>query len=143
MKILFLDESGDHNLTTIDSNYPVFVLAGCVIDEEYHKRQVTVELDAVKEELFNKKDIVFHYVDYTRNRNGFERISDKQFREKFYSKLNELIEETDFSLIACIIDKMKLHGLTTMVSSFSSAKSPEASACAKHVINRHGYSPYW
>ena len=38
---------------------------------------------------------------------------------------------------------MKLHGLTAMVSSFSSAESPEASACAKRAANIHGYSPYW
>jgi len=28
MKYLFLDESGDHSLTRIDSQYPVFVLGG-------------------------------------------------------------------------------------------------------------------
>ena len=32
MKILFLDESGDHNLTIIDPLYPVFVLGGVIID---------------------------------------------------------------------------------------------------------------
>lgn len=31
MKILYLDESGDHNLTKIDDQYPVFVLADLVV----------------------------------------------------------------------------------------------------------------
>lgn len=32
MKYLFLDESGDHDLINIDKKYPIFVLAGCIID---------------------------------------------------------------------------------------------------------------
>ncbi len=35
MKYLFLDESGEHNLTKIDMQYPVFVLGGIVVDSEY------------------------------------------------------------------------------------------------------------
>ena len=35
VKVLFLDESGDHNLTVIDPNYPVFVLGGVIVDQEY------------------------------------------------------------------------------------------------------------
>lgn len=30
MKIMFLDESGDHSLDKVDDTYPVFVLAGCI-----------------------------------------------------------------------------------------------------------------
>lgn len=33
MKILFLDESGDHNLLVVDKDYPIFVLGGCIMDE--------------------------------------------------------------------------------------------------------------
>jgi hypothetical protein len=35
VKILFQDESGDHNLTVIDDNYPVFVLGGAIVDRDY------------------------------------------------------------------------------------------------------------
>ncbi|MGE0269291.1 MAG: DUF3800 domain-containing protein [Candidatus Omnitrophota bacterium] len=28
MKIMFLDESGDHNLLIVDKDYPIFVLGG-------------------------------------------------------------------------------------------------------------------
>ena len=30
MKVLFLDESGDHNLSVIDPSYPIFVLGGVI-----------------------------------------------------------------------------------------------------------------
>jgi hypothetical protein len=35
MKMLFLDESGDHNLAIIDPQYPVFVLGGVVLEKSY------------------------------------------------------------------------------------------------------------
>ena len=35
MKVLFLDESGDHNMAAIDPNYPLFVLGGVMVDKEY------------------------------------------------------------------------------------------------------------
>ena len=31
MKVLFLDESGDHNLAVIDPQYPLFVLGGVIV----------------------------------------------------------------------------------------------------------------
>ncbi len=33
MLVLFLDESGDHSLHKFDPQYPMFVLAGCVLEE--------------------------------------------------------------------------------------------------------------
>ena len=38
MKIMFLDESGDHSLDKIDKSYPMFVLAGCIFDQEYYEK---------------------------------------------------------------------------------------------------------
>ena len=35
MKVLFLDESGDHNLAVIDPQYPLFVLGGIIVVKEY------------------------------------------------------------------------------------------------------------
>jgi hypothetical protein len=33
MRIMFLDESGDHNLLVLDQDYPIFVLGGCIMEE--------------------------------------------------------------------------------------------------------------
>ena len=35
MKVLFLDESGDHNLEVIDPLYPLFVLGGVILEKRY------------------------------------------------------------------------------------------------------------
>ncbi len=51
MKILFLDESGGHSLTKIDLQYPVFVLAGVIMDSEYHEQVATEVMRRTKTNL--------------------------------------------------------------------------------------------
>ncbi len=105
MKILFLDESGDHNLSVIDPTYPIFVLGGIIIDKDYAEGELTAAVDDFKLRLFGNTNIVLHTSDITRNRNGFEKLLEKSFREKFYRELNALIEKLKFKVIACVIRK--------------------------------------
>ena len=74
MKVLFLDESGDHSLTVIDPEYPLFVLGGVIMDLDYAKGEASERLNAFKQDLFGDKEIHLHTADITRNRNGFERL---------------------------------------------------------------------
>lgn len=104
-KILFLDESGDHNLTAIDPQHPIFVLGGIIADENYAFQEMTQKLNRFKEEIFGTKKITLHTADFTRQKNGFERMKEKDFCEKFYSRLNQLISELDIKIICCAIKK--------------------------------------
>lgn len=105
MKILFLDESGDHNLTTIDPAYPIFVLGGIIIDKNYAENELTELFNKFKIKIFGTKDIILHTADLTRNKNGFEKLKDQTFRNYFYSELNALIKALNFSVVACVILK--------------------------------------
>jgi hypothetical protein len=71
VKALFLDESGDHNLSAIDRQYPLFVLGGVIMDKDYAEGPLVEELNALKSQLFGRTDIVLHTADIARNRNGF------------------------------------------------------------------------
>lgn len=106
-KILFLDESGDHNLTVIDPQHPIFVLGGVIAEREYALGEMTRKLDAFKMDLFGTTNITLHVADYTRQRNGFERMKERDFCERFYSKLNELIASLDITIVACAILKQQ------------------------------------
>jgi len=77
------------------------------MEAEHHKNVLTPKLFKFKKGLFGTEKIVLHYVDYTRNQKGFERMGKKEFREKFYSGLNWLIKDTEFMLVASIIDKLR------------------------------------
>ena len=48
MKVLFLDESGDHNLAKIDSSYPLFVLGGVIVEKDYAKSELPKEFSEFK-----------------------------------------------------------------------------------------------
>ena len=105
VKTLFLDESGDHNLEVIDPQYPVFVLGGVVMDDDYVQEVAQPRMNAFKQSLFGTSSLVMHTADISRNRNGFEKLKDRSFRQRFYEGLNELIEGLDFRIIACGIHK--------------------------------------
>ena len=105
MKVLFLDESGDHNLSVIDPSYPMFVLGGVILDKEYADGPLTEAFDDFKRRMFGRTDIVLHTADIVRTRNGFETLKDNEFRAYFYTELNALMQELRYSVVACVIRK--------------------------------------
>ena len=115
--ILFLDESGDHSLTKIDPQYPMFVLAGCMFKSEYYEHTVVPEIEAFKTELFGTNEIILHTEDITHNRNGFERVVEVNFRKNFYKRINYILSKLDFKILACAIKKdehFKKYGLAAV-----------------------------
>lgn len=105
MKVLFLDESGDHNLIRIDPKYPIFVLGGVIIDKDYAEGPLEATLNDFKRDLFGRTDIILHTADITRNKNGFEQLKDSVFRSYFYDKLNSLMRSIPYTVVACVIRK--------------------------------------
>jgi Protein of unknown function (DUF3800) len=105
LKVLFLDESGDHNLSVVDPQYPLFVLGGVILDQGYAEAELTGELNAFKQALFGQTDIVLHTADITRNKNGFENLKDAAFRNRFYAALNALMRRIRYSVVACAVRK--------------------------------------
>jgi uncharacterized protein DUF3800 len=105
VKILFLDESGDHNLSVIDPQYPLFVLGGVIIEKNYAEGPLVQELSDFKRRHFGTDQIVLHTADIVRNCNGFERMKEKAFREAFFNDLNSLMRRLSYMVVACAIRK--------------------------------------
>jgi hypothetical protein len=117
MKVMFLDESGDHSLDIIDPQYPVFVLAGVIMDRDAAETELAEKMAAFKSRMFGRSDVVLHTADITRNRGGFERMKEPVFRSEFYSQLNDLIKSLKFQIVACVIRKdehLKRYGLSAL-----------------------------
>ena len=70
----------------LDSEYPLFVLGGVIMDKAYAEGKLIQEVDNFKLKLFGRKDIVLHTADITRNRSGFEKLIEPSFRENFYEE---------------------------------------------------------
>lgn len=102
---MYLDESGNHGLIKIDPLYPIFVLGGVIVEQEYAEGELTARLQQFKRTLFGSNNLILHTADISRNRNGFERLKDPTFRERFYMELNQLMRELRYKVIACVIKK--------------------------------------
>ena len=107
MKVMFLDESGDRNLSVIDPQYPLFVLGGVIMEQDYAEGQLTEAVNEFKREMFGSTDIILHTADITRNRKGFEPLADGDFRNRFYQGLNELMRNLPYTVVACVIHKYR------------------------------------
>lgn len=108
MKIMFLDESGDHSLEKIDKSYPIFSLAGCIFDFEYYHSKVEPAFQDLKHRHFGSTDVILRSYDIRKQKGDFACLVDRAKREAFYADLNALMSGTQYTIIAGAINKLKL-----------------------------------
>lgn len=117
MLVMFLDESGDHNLTAIDPQYPVFVLGGVIVEQAYAEGELEEQMRRFKRELFGRDDFILHTADIARIRGVFARLLDPAFRAHFFRRLNDLMRGLEYRVVACAIRKdahSERYGLTAI-----------------------------
>lgn len=105
--VVYVDESGDHGLESIDLQYPVFVLAFCVFQKAYYVSHVVPALENFKFKHFGHDVVVLHETDIRKERGSF-RFSSRNHKEAFLDELTGIIEANHFILITSIIDKARL-----------------------------------
>jgi hypothetical protein len=105
VKVMYLDESGDHSLDKIDPQCPVFVLGGVILERAYMRTIVDPGLRKLKDDFFSDEHLILHTADIVRARNGFEALNDPALRAEFYMALNHLMRELDYKVVACVIKK--------------------------------------
>lgn len=106
--IVYVDESGDHSLQSIDNNYPVFVLAFCVFHKRHYSEQVVSALEKFKFNYFGHDQIILHEQEIRKERGAFNIFRSKAQRIQFMDELTGIIERSNFILISCVIDKRAL-----------------------------------
>lgn len=105
--VVYVDESGDHSLESIDPQYPMFVLAFCVFHKNYYATHVVPTLESFKFKHFGHDVVVLHETDIRKERGSF-RFSSRPHKEAFMDELTGLFEANKFILIASVIDKARL-----------------------------------
>ncbi|MBU0978317.1 MAG: DUF3800 domain-containing protein [Patescibacteria group bacterium] len=108
---LFLDESGHHGLKTTKQEFPILLLCGCVIEKEYYKQTFIPNVNKIKLKYFDNTDIILHSRDIRKWQFAFKSLGDPKLRSDFYNDLDNLIEKTEFTVIACAVLKDKLINL--------------------------------
>lgn len=105
--IVYVDESGDHGMQTVDANYPVFVLAFCVFYKGHYSEKVVPALQKFKFNHFGHDHVILHEHEI-RKEKGIFKFQGRQQKQDFLDQLTRLIELNNFILISCVIDKARL-----------------------------------
>ena len=103
--IVYVDESGDHGMQTIDKKYPVFVLAFCIFHKKHYTSKVVAAVEDLKFKYFGHDHIVLHERDIRKETGDFKTFQTKAEKHQFISELTDVIQESNFILVSCIIDK--------------------------------------
>lgn len=106
--VIFVDESGDHSLTSVDKDYPIFVLDFCIFYKADYANVVVPKVQAFKFKHFGHDIVVLHENDIRKQKHPFSFLSSRQKRDVFMDGLNQLIDEADFTIVATVIKKRRL-----------------------------------
>lgn len=103
--IVYVDESGDHNLVDFDPQYPRFVLAFCIFKIDHYVEHVVPMMQRIKFDFFGHDMVVLHERDIRRESPPFDVLLNGSVRTAFLARLDELINSSRFGIVASVIRK--------------------------------------
>ena len=107
--IVYVDESGDHSLTSIDADFPVFSLSFCVVKKDDYLDAVVPAVQGLKFKYWGHDSVVLHEHEIRKSKGDFTfLLTDRTIREQFYEDLNQVMADAPITIIASAIDKVKL-----------------------------------
>ncbi len=139
--IVYVDESGDHSLQSIDAKYPVFVLAFCVFHKRYYSETVVSALQKFKFNQFGHDIILLHEREIRKAEGAFSGLQKAEDKRLFLGSLTGIIEHSNFVLMSCVIDK---NGLRSKLGSGGNAYNIALGFCLETLFeflkekNQHG-----
>lgn len=102
--IVYVDESGDHSLESINPRYPLFVLAMCVLHKRTYTHEVAPALRHLKFRTFGHDMVVLHESDIRKRTGAFAGLT-REACSGFLDALTHIIDQSEFKIVAVVIDK--------------------------------------
>jgi hypothetical protein len=106
--VVYMDETGDHSLTKIDNNFPVFCLTLLAFDQANYIETAIPLATKLKFDYWGHENVILHSRDIRKAQGDFGFLTDVSKRLVFYERINRLMLETDYNIICSVIDKKKL-----------------------------------
>lgn len=106
--IFYADESGDHSLSSIDREYPIFSLSLCAFKKSTYCSRVVPSFQRLKFDYFGHDAIVLHEHDIRKQKAPFDILTDTQVRMSFLSDLSACVHKAPFRILGCVISKPDL-----------------------------------
>jgi len=114
--IVYVDESGDHGMQSVDEQYPIFVLAFCVFHKGHYSEKVVPALEIFKFKHFGHDQVFLHENEIRKEKGIFTIFRSRDQKMAFIEELTSIIDKSNFILISCVIDKRSLRGPTEVAS---------------------------
>ncbi len=103
--IVYVDESGDHSLQSINPQFPVFVLAFCIFKISDYTDTVTPMIQRFKFKHFGHDVVILHEREIRKREPPFEMLMNPKIREEFMAGLNKIFSDSPLTIVAAAIDK--------------------------------------
>lgn len=103
--LVFVDESGDHNLSQIDPQFPVFVLLFAIIRKDDYVNRICSDLQRFKFEFWGHDEVVLHEHEIRKPFGNFLFLLQKPLRERSLAGLAAQMTALPATVIAVIVDK--------------------------------------
>ena len=103
--IIYVDESGDHNLVQTNPQYPIFSLAFCIFKKTDYVSTIVPSLQQLKFRWFGHDAFVLHERELRKREKPFDVLATKTRHDAFMAEMSELIEQTAVTVIAAVIHK--------------------------------------
>ena len=107
--IVYVDESGDHGLTSIDPEFPAFALSFCIFAKKDYTAKVVPAIQDFKFRYWGHDAVVLHEHEIRKSKGHFNFLmGNQEHRGRFQSDLTALIANTPFKIIGATIHKERL-----------------------------------
>jgi hypothetical protein len=106
--VVYVDESGDHALSSVDPEYPVFVLALCVFHKRHYSEKIIPAIEKLKFNYFGHDSVVLHEHEIRKQKGAFTFLAQRAVRDEFMASLSSIMQTSNFILIAGVVDKARL-----------------------------------
>lgn len=105
--IVFVDESGDQSLKSVNANYPVFVLSFCIFEKTHYYTHVVPEILRFKFDFFGSDIPILHEREIRKREGDFNILMRDDIRSEFFDRLNQIMVESEYTVVSSLIDKRK------------------------------------
>lgn len=106
--VVYVDESGDHSLASVDKDYPVFVLALCIFHKRHYAEKIVPAVEKLKFNYFGHDSVVLHENEIRKQKGDFVFLARRAVRDEFMGQISSIMDASNFILIACVVDKARL-----------------------------------
>lgn len=103
--IAFFDESGDHSLSKIDKDFPLFLLCTVIVERDTYVHKIIPSIAEFKLRYFEHEGINLHSRDIRKSSGPFSILLNAEIRSRFMAELAELIASLEFKLFVTAIQK--------------------------------------